>query len=91
MTLLIWKKTSGTQLAAKKILKKYRNLDRRKPYQRPSASAVTTEFDDLETVDYNNATSLSDLNDIVSGTKKNINAQKTAKKIPQKYKKNCSK
>ena len=26
------KKTSGTQMAAKKIIKKYRNLARRKPY-----------------------------------------------------------
>ena len=81
VTLLIWKKTSGTQLAAKKILlKNYRNLARRKPYQRPSAGAATTEFDELETVDYNNNTSISDLNDIVSDTRKNINAQKTAKK-----------
>ena len=47
----------------------------------------TTEFDDLETVDYNNDTNISDLNDIVSGTRKNINSQKAAKKIPQKYKK----
>ena len=81
------KKTSGTKLAAKKILKKYRNVARRKPYQRPSASAATIEFDELETVDSNNNTSISDLNDIVSGTRKNINAQKTAKKILQKYKK----
>ena len=81
------KKTSGTQLATKKILIRYTNLARRKPYQRPSASAATTEFDDLERVGYNNDTSISDLNDIVSGTRKNINAQKTAKKILQKYKK----
>ena len=81
------KKPSGTQVAAKKILRKYRNLARRKPYQRPLASAATTDFDDLETVDYNRKTSISDLNDIVSGTRKNIYAQKTAKKIPQKYKK----
>ena len=80
MTLLIWKKTTWTQLAAKKNLKNYRNLARRKPYQRPSTGAATTEFDDLETVDYNNNTSISDLNDIVSDTRKNINAQKTAKK-----------
>ena len=80
------KKTGGTQLAAKKILKKYRNLARRKPYQRPSASAATTEFDDLETVNYNNNTSISGLNHIVSGTRKNMNAQKTAKKMLQKYK-----
>ena len=80
MTLINLTKTSGTQLAAKKILKKYRNLARRKPYQRPSDSVATTEFDDLETVDYNNDTSISDLSDIVSGTRKNINAQKLLKK-----------
>ena len=69
-----------------KILK-FRNLARRKPYQRPSASAAAIELDDLETLDYKNNTSISDLNDIVSGTRKNINAQETVKKILQKYKK----
>ena len=38
------------------------------------------DFTDLETVDYNNDTSISDLNDIASGPKKNKNAQSAAKK-----------
>ena len=75
------KKTRGTQLAAKKIIKKYRNLARKKPYQRPPPRTETTEFDDLETIDYNNDTSINDLNDIVSNTKKGKNTQLAANKI----------
>ena len=37
------RKTSGAQIAAKKIVKKYRNLARKKPYQRPPQNT----FDDL--------------------------------------------
>ena len=86
VTLINLTKTSGTQLAAKKILKKYRNLARRKSYQRPSASAVTTKFDDLETVDYNNNTSISDLKDILSGK-----CSKNCYKNPTEIQKNCLK
>ena len=81
------KKISGTQLSAKKIIKKYRNLARKKPYQRPPPRTETTEFDDLETIDYNNDTSINDLNDIVSNTKKGKNTQLAPKKILKKYKK----
>ena len=83
------KKTSGAQITAKKIVKKYRNLARKKTYQRllPPSENNFNDFTDLETVDYNNDTSISDLNDIASGPKKNKNAQIAAKKIVQKYKK----
>ena len=81
VTLLIWKKTRGTQLAAKKITKKYRNLAKKKPYQRSPPRTETTEFNDLETTDYNNDTSVDELNDIVSNRKKGKNTQLTAKKI----------
>ena len=46
-----------------------------------------TDFDDLETIDYNNDTNISVLNDIASSSKKNRNTKKAAKKILQKYKK----
>ena len=71
----------------KKLLQKsYRNTKKLLKIKK-NKGKKTTQFDDLETIDYNNDTSRSDLNDIISGTRKNINAQKTAKKIPQKYKK----
>ena len=79
----------GAQIAAKKTVKKYRNLARKKPYQRPLPPSENSfnDFTDLETADYNNDTSISDLNDITSGPKKNKNAQIAAKKILQKYNK----
>ena len=49
----------------KKLLKKYRNLARKKPYQRPLA-AIKYDFADLETVDYNIDTNVNDLNDVVN-------------------------
>lgn len=70
------KETSGAQV--KKIVKKYRYLPRKQPYQRPSQN----NFDilaDLETIDYNNDTGISDLKDIVTGSKKGT--QITAKKV----------
>ena len=73
-------------MVAKKIIKKYRNLARKKPYQKPPPLTETNEFDDLETIDYNNDTNINDLNDIVSNTKKGKNTQLAAKKILQKYK-----
>ena len=63
------KKTSGAQLAAKTIVKKCRNLARKKPYQRPPQNT----FDDLadfEAIGYNNPTCISDLNDIAARSKK---------------------
>ena len=62
-------------------------MARKKPYQRPPPRTETTEFDDLETIDYNNDTSIDDLNDIVSNSKKGKNTQLAAKKILKKYKK----
>ena len=63
------KKTSGTQIAVKRIVKKYRNLARKKPYQRPLPT-IRDDLADLETVDYNIDTNINDLNDIVDGPKK---------------------
>ena len=74
-------------MAAKKIIKKYRHLATKKHYQRPPPRTERTEFDDRETIDYNNDTSINDLNDIVSNTKKGKNIQLAAKKIFKKYKK----
>ena len=76
------KKTSGAKIPAKKIIKKYKNLARKKPYQRPSV-IVNDDFDDLEKVDYNNHTNIIDLNNL----KRTKNAQVAARKILQKYKK----
>ena len=78
------KKTLEAQIAAKTIVKKYRNLARKKPYQRPPQNT----FDDLadsETIAYNNDTSISDLNDIAAGSKKVSGTQVAAKKIIKKY------
>ena len=75
------KKNKGTQLVAKKIIKKYRNLARKKLYQRPPPLTETTEFDDLETIDYNNGISIDDLSDMVSNSRKGKNTQLAAKKI----------
>ena len=70
MTLKIhWEKTSGTQIATKKNVKKYRNLVTKKPYQTPPPNTFD-DIADLETVDDNNDTSISDLNDIVFELKK---------------------
>ena len=43
--------------------------------------AETTDFDDPEIIDYNNHTSIDELNDIVSNSKKGTNIQLAAKKI----------
>ena len=70
------------------MLKKYRNVARKKPYQRlllPSQNS-SNDFTDLETVDYDNNTSISDLNVSAFGPKKNKNAQSATKNIVQKYK-----
>ena len=64
------KKPRRIQLAAKKFIKKYRNLARKKPYQKPPPRTETTEFDELETIDCNNNRSIDDLNDIASNSKK---------------------
>ena len=41
----------------------------KKPYQRPLQNSFD-DLADLETIDYNNDTSISDLNDIATGSKK---------------------
>ena len=41
----------------------------KKPYQRPLQNSFD-DLVDLETIDYNNDTSMSDLNDIATGSKK---------------------
>ena len=68
------KKISNTQLAAKKIVEKYKNLSKKKTYIPFNISDIA----DAETVDYNNNTNITDLNDIVSN--KNTRAQIAAKK-----------
>ena len=60
------KETSEAQV---KIVKIYRNLARKKPYQRLSQNNFD-DLADLETTDYNNDTGISDLKDIVTGSKK---------------------
>ena len=71
------------------MLKKYRILTRKKPYQRllPPSENSFNDFTGFETVEYNNDTSISDLNDTASGPKNNKNAQIAPKKIVQRYKK----
>ena len=64
------KKTSGAQIGAKKLVKKYRNLARKKPYENS-----LNDLADLETIGYNNDTSISDLNDIATGSKKTSRSQ----------------
>ena len=56
-------------------------MAKKKPYQRSPPRTETTEFNDLKTTDYNNDTSIDELNDIVSNRKKGKNTQLTAKKI----------
>ena len=62
-------------------------MDRKKLYQKPPPRAETNEFDELETIDCNNNTSIDDLNDIASNSKKGKNINLAAKKIFKKYKK----
>ena len=74
------KKTSGTtaaQLATKKLVKKYRNLARKKPFKRlPPATDDTAEINDE---DINNL-------DTIAKLEPGKNAQIAAKKISEKYK-----
>ena len=51
------KKSSGTQVVAEKIIKKYRNLAKKK------AQNNQNDLTDAETIDYNNDTNISDLNE----------------------------
>ena len=44
-------------------------MARKKPYQRPRQNSFD-DLADLETIDYNNDASKSDLNDIATGSKK---------------------
>ena len=73
------KKTSGAQIGAKKIVRKYRNMARRKPQQN-----TFEDLADLEMIDYNNNRSISDLNYIPSAaapSKKTSSAKIAAKKL----------
>ena len=67
------KKNSGTQVAAKNIIKSYRNLAKKK------AQKNQTDLADAETMDYNKDTNVSDLNEPLS--KKTSSAQIAAKKL----------
>ena len=51
------KKSSGTQVVAEKIIKKYRNLAKKK------AQNNQNDLTDAETIDYNSDTNISDLNE----------------------------
>ena len=67
------KNISEAQVAAKKIIKKYKNLANKK------AQKNQNDLADAETVDYNNDTNISDLNEPPS--KKTSSAQIAAKKL----------
>ena len=54
------KKTSGAQITAKKI----------QGFRKKKTVPKTTDLANLETIGYNNDTSISDLNDIATGSKK---------------------
>ena len=60
-------------------------MARKKPYQRPSEN-TSDDLADLETIGYNNDTSISDLNDIAARSKKISGTQVAAEKIIKKYK-----
>ena len=55
-------------------------MARKKPYQRPSEN-TSDDLADLETIGYNNDTSISDLNDIAARSKKISGMQIAARKI----------
>ena len=55
-------------------------MARKKTYQRRPQNTFD-DFADLETIDYNNDTSISDLNDIAAGSKKISEMQIAARKI----------
>ena len=71
------KKNSGTQVAAKNIIKNYRNLAKKK------AQKNQTDLADAETIDYNKDTNVSDLNEPLS---KKTSSANSCKKIVKKYK-----
>ena len=80
------KKTSSGQIAAKKLVKKYRNLARKKPYKRPISAPtvdVTEEVSD-------NEDTINDIDNIAT-LQPGRNAQIVVKKISEKYKKMRSK
>ena len=55
-------------------------MARKKTYQRRPQNTFD-DLADLETIDYNNDTSISDLNDIAAGSKKISEMQIAARKI----------
>ena len=71
------KNTSRPTIAAKNIVKKYRNLVRKKPYSKKPARSFTEDNNDVEDI--------IDLGDIAT-LKPSKNAQIAAKKISGKYK-----
>ena len=72
----------ATKITAKNIIKKYRNLARKKPYKIPSISytepANTEEIDRTDTIE-----TLEDISSLQPGKR----AQSAAKKTSEKYKK----
>lgn len=76
-------KTSGTQLEAKKTVKKYGNLTRKKPYGRPPTLA-TVAVENEEVRDKEDT--LNDL-DTIAELQPDRNVQTAAKRISEKYKK----
>ena len=67
------------QIAAKKIVKKYKNQSKKKAPIPFNISDIV----DAATVDYNNDTNINNLHDVAPN--KNRNTQITAKKIVKKY------
>ena len=78
------KKASSTQLAAKNTVKKYSNLVKKKPYNRPPPIA-TVDVNNEEVSDTEDT--INDL-DAIAKVQLGKNAQIAAKKISEKYKKN---
>ena len=60
-------------------------MARKKPYQRIPQNTFD-DLADLETIDCNNHTSISDWNDIAARCKKNSGTQVAAKNVIKKYK-----
>ena len=75
---------SATQLAAKNIVKKYRNMRNQKPYKRPHPAVVEAETDHDE---ISNREDTINTLDTIAELQPGKNAQIAAKKITKKYKK----
>ena len=77
------KKTSNAQIAAKNIVKKYKNLARKKPYSRPLPKSTVDIINEEVS---NNEDTINDL-DTIANLQPGRNVQIAAKKINEKYKK----